>query len=239
MIKTMTKLFTGICTMALSALVLGGVAYAATPETAEAAPVIGTTGAYEQNIVEDGYAAYESLLDAAGIEEPVAAPVAEEDVADVATVPVSDVDATVEAAPAAAEIAAVATASTEPELYPMSLKMRGEVIPYIDYFGASSAPDSTGGLWMGSDSTTDGSWGYFIGHHPGVFNVVMDLRAGDVVTVCDRNGNTASYTVYDVYDVANTTYWEEIEANITGHGESIAIQTCVGDGATYRIVQAA
>ena len=92
---------------------------------------------------------------------------------------------------------------------------------------------------MGSDSTTDGSWGYFIGHHPGVFNCVMYLDEGDAITVCDADGNARTYTVFAVYDVSDDTTWNQISSEVTSHGESIALQTCCGDGATDRIIEAA
>lgn len=120
----------------------------------------------------------------------------------------------------------------------MSLQILGAVIPYIDSYDSPSAPDNSAGLWRGSDSTQDGTWGYFIGHHPGVFNCVMYLEQGDTVTVCDRNGNARTYTVTEIYDVPNTTQWGQIASDVTSHGESITIQTCCGDGESYRIVEA-
>lgn len=37
-------------------------------------------------------------------------------------------------------------------------------------------------------ATTDGSWGYFVGHNPGDFANVMDLTEGDAVMVCVGDG---------------------------------------------------
>ena len=129
--------------------------------------------------------------------------------------------------------------SRDQSMPPLSLMIAGNVIPYVDAYKAERAPDHTAGLWMGSDSTQDGSWGYFIGHHPGVFNCVMYLQQGDVIQVCDRDGNMRAYTVFEVYDVPDSTQWGQIASEVTSHGESIALQTCCGDDASYRIVEAA
>ena len=102
--------------------------------------------------------------------------------------------------------------------------------------GSASAPASVAGLWMGSDSTTDGSWGYFIGHNPGDFTCVMTLKNGDPVTVCDSDGNTRTYSVVDEFIVPDDTYWEDIQSRVTDYGESIILQTCCGDNAHYRVV---
>lgn len=120
-----------------------------------------------------------------------------------------------------------------------TLEIFGNVIPYVDAYKAERAPDDTAGLWLGSDSTTDGSWGYFIGHHPGVFNCVMYLNEGDQITVRDGNGDERTYTVFDIYDVPDDTQWSQISSEVTSHGESIVLQTCCGDHQSYRIVQAA
>lgn len=89
---------------------------------------------------------------------------------------------------------------------------------------------------MGSDSTTDGSWGYFIGHNPGDFTCVMTLKNGDPVTVCDSDGSTRTYSVVDEFIVPDGTYWEDIQSRVTDYGESIILQTCCGDNAHYRVV---
>lgn len=121
---------------------------------------------------------------------------------------------------------------------PRTINVDGSVMGYVDYFDASTAPTSGAGLWMGSDSTTDGTWGYFIGHNPGDFWHVMDLANGDLVTVTDSAGASRTYHVVDTFTVPDTTYWEEIESRVSGYGESVILQTCCGDHATYRIVVA-
>lgn len=87
---------------------------------------------------------------------------------------------------------------------------------YIDYFEAPSAPEYGVDLWFGSESITDGSWGYFIGRNPGDFSAVMDLQGGDAVTVCDRAGSSRTYYVVGAFTVTTETYWSDIESRVTG-----------------------
>lgn len=112
-------------------------------------------------------------------------------------------------------------------------------IPYVDSLMTSTAPTSTAGLWWGSDSTTDGQLGYFIGHNPGVFTCLLSLGQGSAITVWDSDGNAFTYHVIDQFNVPNTTYFEQLQERIGGHGESIALQTCIQGGAYYRIIVAA
>lgn len=129
--------------------------------------------------------------------------------------------------------------SAAPSQGARTVNVAGTVVSYVDSYQSASAPSSGAGLWMGSDSTTDGSWAYFIGHNPGPFSCVMGLGQGAAVTVCDGSGNARTYHVVDVFTVPDTTYWEDIQGRVTGHGESVILQTCVGDHASYRIVVAA
>ncbi len=84
--------------------------------------------------------------------------------------------------------------------------------------------------------TTDGSWGYFIGHNPGPFCDVMGLEQGDLISICDRQGHQRAYQVVKTFRVTDDTCWEYIEDDVTGYGESAVLQTCCGDNAHYRIV---
>ena len=117
-----------------------------------------------------------------------------------------------------------------------TIDVNGDIMPYVDSFETASAPSSGAGLWMGSDSTTDGSWGYFIGHNPGSFTCVMTLKNGDPVTVCDSDGTSRTYHVVDEFIVPDSTYWEDIQSRVTEYGESVILQTCCGDNAHYRVV---
>ena len=122
------------------------------------------------------------------------------------------------------------------EMVADSIDVNGDIVTYVPSYESASAPASGAGLWMGSDSTTDGSWGYFIGHNPGDFTCVMTLKNGDPVTVCDSDGSTRTYSVVDEFIVPDSTYWEDIQSRVTDYGESIILQTCCGDNAHYRVV---
>lgn len=124
--------------------------------------------------------------------------------------------------------------STGATYTPCTLTIGGSVISYVDAYNSPSAPSSGAGVWKGSDSTTDASFGYFIGHNPGSFAVVMGLGVGSSVRVCDSNGNTRSYSVVKVMDVPRTSTWGDISSEVLGRGESVTLQTCNGD--SYRIV---
>ena len=242
--KKRAKVATAAGACALCLVMAGGAAYAIAPSMEEAQEEVAAAEmAAEENAEEAFSNAYENsakLLELCGLG------------ADGNLIPFASGSPSITGAPqrasqASSEAAAEGSASAEPtaqtgvsaQLPASSLQIFGNVIPYVDAFGVSRAPDSTAGLWMGSDSTTDGSWGYFIGHHPGVFNCVMYLDEGDAITVCDADGNARTYTVFAVYDVSDDTTWNQISSEVTSHGESIALQTCCGDGATYRIIEAA
>ena len=126
--------------------------------------------------------------------------------------------------------------SKDTSMKPRTIDVNGDVMGYVNSFGTASAPKTGAGLWMGSDSTTDGSWGYFIGHNPGSFTRVMTLKNGDPVTICDSDGNTRTYHVVDEFIVPDDTYWEDIESRVVQYGESVIVQTCCGDNAHYRVV---
>ena len=46
------------------------------------------------------------------------------------------------------------------EMVADSIDVNGDIVTYVPSYESASAPASGAGLWMGSDSTTDGSWGY-------------------------------------------------------------------------------
>lgn len=121
---------------------------------------------------------------------------------------------------------------------PRTLSVAGTAIPYRDVRGGTT-PDTGAGLWLGSDATDDGSWGYFVGHNPGAFAAVKDLRPGDAVGLTDSAGASRTYTVREVFAVEVTATWKAIAGRVTGYGESVILQTCTGDGATNTIVVAA
>lgn len=241
------KVATVVGACALCAVMAGGAAYAIAPSVEEAQEeVAAAEAAAEDNAAEAFSNAYENsakLLELCGLDADGNLITFASGSPSITGAPQQasqeQAEETASADAAAVPDEAAADASTATQLPASSLQIFGNVTPYVEAFGAARAPDSAAGLWMGSDSTADGSWGYFIGHHPGVFNCVMYLGEGDAITVCDADGNARTYTVFAVYDVADDTTWSQISSEVTSHGESIALQTCNGDHATYRIVEAA
>lgn len=124
-----------------------------------------------------------------------------------------------------------------PALPPDTIEILGAQIPFIDAYGVTRAPEHGAGVWKGNESTTDGQFCYFVGHNPGDFHNVMDLKIGDVVTVCDTEGRSLKYTVRDIFDVPQKSPYSSIQGRVEGHGESIVMQTCIGDG-NVRVVVA-
>ncbi len=138
---------------------------------------------------------------------------------------------------AAGSTAAAGTSSAPTAKTPGTLAIGGAVIPYRDVRGGTT-PATGAGLWLGSDATDDGSWGYFVGHNPGSFAPVRSLKAGDAVTLTDRTGKQRSYHVRSVLTVSAAATWKTVAPLVTGFGESILLQTCTGDGLTNTIVVA-
>lgn len=90
--------------------------------------------------------------------------------------------------------------------------------------------------WGGTavQSGNDGANTHFIGHNPGIFNVLFSVGAGAKVEVSDSSNNVTSYTVSQVVTVDDsgmaedgTDYWDQITG--TGGGERITLQTCIND----------
>lgn len=241
-----TRIITVIGACALCAVMAGGAAYALAPAYEEAGEeAAAEEAAADQDAAEAFTAAYQNsakILQLCGLDangDLIAFPSGSPSIQGAPQQIAASRSQTAAATDASATDDVAADTGSAQAVPARSLVIFGNVIPYVDAFGAAAAPSDSAGLWMGSDSTTDGSWGYFIGHHPGVFNCVMYLGEGDAITVCDADGNARTYTVFAVYDVADDTTWSQISSEVTSHGESIALQTCVGDHATYRIVEAA
>lgn len=53
-----------------------------------------------------------------------------------------------------------------------------------------------------------------------------------------NEGLFRTYYVTDTFFVTTETTWQDIESHVTGYGESIILQTCVGDHEHYRVVVA-
>lgn len=90
--------------------------------------------------------------------------------------------------------------------------------------------------WGGAavQSADDGVNTHFIGHNPGIFNVLFSVGTGATIEVSDGSNNVTSYTVSQIVTVDDsgiaedgTDYWDQITG--TGGGERITLQTCIND----------
>lgn len=116
-----------------------------------------------------------------------------------------------------------------------TISFLGQTIPFIQYNGALEAPATGAGTWIGTGAVDDQLPTHFIGHNPGDFSGVMGITVGTPITVVDSNGQSKTYTVYEVLDVAD----DGINANdpsddtwarvIDAGGERISLQTCITD----------
>ncbi|MEQ2877718.1 sortase domain-bontaining protein [Enterococcus asini] len=115
------------------------------------------------------------------------------------------------------------------------LRFVGSTVPFIQYGGASAAPSSGAGAWMGNGNVSDGTPTHFVGHNPGDFAGVMGLSAGSAITVVDGSGNERTYTVYEVIDVTDDGYNTNDPSDdvfprmLYAGGERISLQTCIND----------
>lgn len=115
------------------------------------------------------------------------------------------------------------------------LRFVGSTVPFIQYGGASAAPSSGAGAWMGNGNVSDGAPTHFIGHNPGDFSGVMGLSVGSAITVVDGSGNERTYTVYEVIDVTDDGYNANDPSDdvfprmLYAGGERISLQTCIND----------
>lgn len=125
-----------------------------------------------------------------------------------------------------------------PTQAPDTINVLGAIIPFIDAYDVTRAPEHGAGVWRGDESTTDGGMCYFVGHNPGDFHNVMLLQNGDVVTVCDTAGQSRTYKVRDCFTTLQKGTYNDVRNRVEGHGESIVMQTCCGDGVNVRIVVA-
>ena len=155
--------------------------------------------------------------------EPEPTYTAEETYVEEAAVPVSEPEPEPEPAPA--------SASTPTQ----TIVVNGVAISYVYSYGW--VPDSGAGVWKGSDSTTDGSYGYFVGHNPGSFWPAASIGIGGAITVYDCDGNCRTYYVAETFVVPVGSTWNDVCDAVYRYGESVTLQTCVDGG--YRIVVAA
>ena len=133
-------------------------------------------------------------------------------------------------------------------------------LPYTMYLGGISIPYQNAGEGSGQavidsnrnmvatfggatvQSPNDGVNTHFIGHNPGIFNILFSLSVGSEVTVTDANGTPATYIVGNIFQVDD--YGTNIATNENwvdyildpGTEERITLQTCVNDDINLVVV---
>lgn len=118
-----------------------------------------------------------------------------------------------------------------------TIDVNGAWVPYIHCVRANACPDFGAGLWEGDDDVNDGSFSYFVGHNPGDFTCVYNLRKGEYVGVCDCTGQMRTYHVTDIYEVPDTISFDELRERLIPEGECLVMQTCISlTSDHYRIV---
>ncbi len=132
---------------------------------------------------------------------------------------------------------------------PYTMYVGGLAIPYQNA-GQSSGQqviDSNPNMiatWGGAavQSGNDGANTHFIGHNPGIFNVLFSLSTGSQIIVTDGSGTPTYYTVDQLFQVDDyatgiadgQSYADDIIG--TSGGERITLQTCVNDAVNLIVV---
>lgn len=132
----------------------------------------------------------------------------------------------------------------------MTLNILGNIINYQN--GGTGAgqsiidgnPSGVASTWGGSSvqSGSDGMNTHFIGHNPGIFNVLFSLSSGNSITITDSTGAVAVYTVrtiltLDDYGIEPSTgedYYDFVVSS--GGGERVTFQTCINDTTNLIVV---
>lgn len=145
-----------------------------------------------------------------------------------------------EAIPASEDAIATETAPTVPSPLANVIYFHGHYIPFVQGNPADeTAPRSNvASTWIGGGHVDDGMNTYFIGHNPGVFSSVMNLKIGDEIVVWDESGASRSYFVFDALVLPNASNYFAYESRLSPSGESITLQTCVADNRNVRCVMA-
>lgn len=121
--------------------------------------------------------------------------------------------------------------------YKSSIAISGEIIKLVS--SPSGVPDDCAGIWKGTGAVNDKKGSYIVGHNPGVFHNLIDKNygIGYTFTVWDATGKAKVYKIDDVFEVdAGTIYDAALRSRtVFSGGESVTLQTCINDGAQYRI----
>lgn len=132
----------------------------------------------------------------------------------------------------------------------MTLNILGTIINYQNGGTGSGQsiidgnPSGVASTWGGSSvqSGSDGMNTHFIGHNPGIFNVLFSLSPGNSITVTDSTGEETMYTVrtiltLDDYGIETSTgedYYDFVVGS--GGGERVTFQTCINDTTNLIVV---
>lgn len=112
------------------------------------------------------------------------------------------------------------------------------------YVGGISIPYQNAGQG-GGQSGNDGVNTHFIGHNPGIFNILFSVSGGNQIIVTDTSGTPTYYTVNQIFQVDDyatgvvdgQSYADQIIGS--GGGERITLQTCVNDDINLIIMASA
>lgn len=121
------------------------------------------------------------------------------------------------------------------------LKIGGQMISYLNagQGNGQAIIDANPNLvatWGGASvqSGNDGANTHFIGHNPGIFNVLFSVGVGETIDISDSSNYLTTYTVSQIVTVNDsgvaadgTDYWDQITGS--GGGERISLQTCIND----------
>lgn len=130
---------------------------------------------------------------------------------------------------------------TETSQQANQLKINNQLISYTNAGQANGqalidANPNMVATWGGVkiQSGEDGGNTHFIGHNPGIFNLLFSTNVGSTISISDSVGNISDYTVSQIVTVDDsgigedgTDYWEQITS--TGGGERVTLQTCIDD----------
>lgn len=131
---------------------------------------------------------------------------------------------------------------SEPTWAANTMYVGGISIPYQNagQGGGQSVIDNNPNViatWGGNavQSGNDGANTHFIGHNPGIFNILFSVSGGNQIIVTDTSGTPTYYTVNQIFQVDDyatgvvdgQSYADQIIGS--GGGERITLQTCVND----------
>lgn len=79
------------------------------------------------------------------------------------------------------------------------LRIKDKNIEFINSYFTSTAPKNEAGLWYGEGIVDDNQLDYYIGHNPGVFDIVLELNISDEITVNDKCGEEKIYYIESIF----------------------------------------